>query len=118
MWVPLERGHEALQRLSQIFLASGLRATGTMCIEVYAARGNPFWLSPGYQRDSLRIDPFFFWRDGNSREEAIRDFFPHYWEALREFDFRFHWAKALSGPSSSTGVPYRRQNLPRFDDFL
>src|SRR5690606_10453548 len=73
------------------------------------------FLSAAFDRDVVRIDPFRY-DDGDGAGRAR--FFDQFYEALRPFEPRFHWGKALSAPYSTTGVAYRRDNCPRWNDFL
>jgi hypothetical protein len=94
-----------MRALRDFWSAGGLDATGTFATEIYAAPANPFTLSAAHGTPVLRIDPFVFWRKDATPE---LDFFPGYWELLKQFDARLHWGKTLSAPGSSTGVAYRR----------
>jgi len=118
MWVELEKAHEAMCALQGLFDRERLHATGMMCLEIYAAKERTTWLSPSFGYPVLRIDPFVFRVDDDTRQEAIDCFFPKHWKALEPLNFRCHWGKILSPPDSPTGVEYRHKNFPRLKDFL
>jgi FAD/FMN-containing dehydrogenase/ketosteroid isomerase-like protein len=113
IWIPLDRAAEAMRALRDHFRAGGLDATGNYIFEIYAARATRGWLHPAYERDSLRIDVFWFER---SRESATR-FFEQFWDLLAPFDYRLHWGKHLPA-DRERGAAYLRTRYPRWDDFL
>ena len=47
----------------------------------------------------------------------MRDYYPQFWELLKEFDYRLHWGKYLSN-LPSTGPESLRARYPRWDDFM
>ncbi len=55
-----------------------------------AARATRGWMHPGYQRDTLRIDLFWF---GRNRADPSLTWFVQLWELLRPFGYRLHWGK-------------------------
>src|SRR5262249_10133168 len=66
-------------------------------------------LATGYDRGVLRIDPFVYWREGETPEQEL---FPRSSQLLKKFNFRFHSGKTLSSPTSDTGVAHQRANAP------
>jgi FAD/FMN-containing dehydrogenase len=92
LWVPLERGSEALRALRALFREQRLAATGTFCVELYAAMHSPAALSMASAGPVLRIDPFYC---DNGDIEARNAFFERFWSTLAPFDARPHWGKAL-----------------------
>jgi FAD/FMN-containing dehydrogenase len=114
IWVPLDDAAEVMTLLRAHFRAHGLAATGTFIFEVYAARSSRFWMHAGHNRDSLRIDVFWFSRN---REDPTKTFFVQFWELLRPFGYRLHWGKHLP-KNDALGVHYLRKQFPRWDDFL
>jgi FAD/FMN-containing dehydrogenase len=110
LWIPLERTEEVMKRLRDHYEDKGLSATGTFCCEIYAASKSRFWMSPAYGQDVIRID--LFWFEKNKANPAT-DYFPQFWELLKDFNYRLHWGKYLSGD-----VEYLKSNYPRWDDFM
>jgi hypothetical protein len=119
LWVPLDRAREVMIALRDFYRGGGdeqtaFDHTGAFSCEIYAAKKSPFWLSPSFGRDSLRIDVFWFGKNAGSPMDA---FYPRFWELLEPFGFRPHWGKALPKPSSHYHAYYRRE-LPHLEDFL
>jgi hypothetical protein len=115
LWIPIERAQEVMIAMRDHYRDNGLSATGTYACEIYAAKESPFYLSPSYGSDVVRVDIFWFERN---RENATKKFYPQFWSLLECFGFRPHWAKALPASDSRTGATYLREQYPRFDDFL
>jgi D-arabinono-1,4-lactone oxidase len=113
LWVPLADAARVMRALRDHFRARGLAATGNYIFEIYAARATRGWLHPSYERDSLRIDVFWFER---SKEDATR-FFEQFWDLLAPFGYRLHWGKHLPR-DAARGAEYLRKQYPRWDDFL
>lgn len=119
LWVPLARSREVMCALRDFYRGGGdkdvaFEHTGAFSCEIYAAKKSPFWLSPSFDRDSLRIDVFWFGKNAGSAMDA---FYPRFWRLLEPFGFRPHWGKALPAPSSHYHAYYRRE-LPHLEDFL
>jgi FAD/FMN-containing dehydrogenase len=113
IWIPLDQTANAMRELRALFRAGGLDTTGSYIFELYAARATKGWLHPGYQRDSFRVDVFWFERN---RQDPQR-FFQQFWDALAGFDYRLHWGKHLPG-KASRGSDYLAARYPRWRDFL
>jgi hypothetical protein len=96
-----------LMRTMRDFWAGDVRMdrTGPYCAEIYASKESDFWLSPTFQRRSMRID-FLWFKTGD--QNPAQFYYPQFWELLKSFNFRFHWGKHLSPADSSTGVAFRR----------
>jgi hypothetical protein len=119
LWLPIEHTMTAMQRLAEYFGAGGdpevaFKRTRAYATELYAAAASPFWLSPSYGTNVFRVDPFWFntWA-GHPNDE----FFPPFYDLLKDLDFRPHWGKYLPPPSDAWRAHYRKV-LPRLDDFL
>ena len=114
IWLPLERAGEVMRALRGQYDRGGYDATGAFICEVYAAHATHAWLHPAYQRDSLRIDLFWFRRNPG---DPSRTYFEQFWRLLQPFGYRLHWGKIL--PSDpALGAKYLRHQYPRWDDFL
>lgn len=114
LWVPLERAGEAMRALRGHYDRHGYDATGAFICELYAAGRNAGWMHPGYGRDSLRVDLFWF---GRNPGDPTRGWFVQFWELLRPFAYRLHWGKHLPA-DPALGRDHLRKNTPRWDDFL
>jgi hypothetical protein len=115
LWIPIERTAEVMRALRDHYRDNGLSAAGTYACEIYAAKRSPFWLSPSYESDVVRVDVFWFARN---RADPVTRFYPQFWSLLQRFGFRAHWGKALPPSSSDTGVDYLRARYPRWDRFM
>ncbi len=114
IWVPLSDSAEVMSLLRRHFRANGLDATGTFLFEIYAARASRFWMHPGFARDSLRIDVFWFERN---HDDPTTGFFRQFWELLAPFGYRLHWGKHLPR-DPELGARHLRRHLPMAEEFL
>ncbi|WP_158501890.1 FAD-binding protein [Vitiosangium sp. GDMCC 1.1324] len=98
--------------------AQGMNRTGAYAFEVYPGCRSPFWMSPSYGRDSIRLDVFWFRAAADRKTREA--FFERFWNLLREagIDFRAHWGKYLPPPGSKAGADYLRSQYPMWDRFL
>ncbi|NIY13694.1 MAG: FAD-binding protein, partial [Nitrospinaceae bacterium] len=110
IWIPIERTEEVMKKLLDHYRANGLSATGPYALEVYAAKGNRFWLSPSYGGDRVRINIFWFKKFQGEPDEI---YFPQFWELLRAYDCRFHWGKYMP-----VDPEYLENQYPKWDAFL
>jgi D-arabinono-1,4-lactone oxidase len=110
------RTEELMRELGAFWRADrNMERTGPFATEIYPAKNSKFWLAASHGRNSIRIDVFWF-KTGQTNPD--RKFYPQYWTLLEKYGFRFHWGKHLSAPDSSTGVAYRRKQLPKWDAFM
>jgi D-arabinono-1,4-lactone oxidase len=114
LWLPLDRTAEILRALRAHYEARGYDATGPFLCEIYAAKSTTAWMHPGYGRDSLRIDLFWF---GRNHEDPVDGWFKQFWELLQPFDYRLHWGKHLPR-DPRLGYQHLRRVTPRWDEFL
>ncbi|MFZ5896213.1 MAG: neutral/alkaline non-lysosomal ceramidase N-terminal domain-containing protein [Myxococcota bacterium] len=114
LWLPLEQTPELMRRLSAHYEKYGWDAAGNFSCEIYAAKRLPFWLSPAYARDVVRVDVFWF---GRNHGDPAR-YFAQFWELLAPFGFRGHWAKYLPDAGSRWGQVYIAQQYPKLARFL
>lgn len=114
LWVPLERTPELMRRLLEHYEKKGWDAAGNFSCEIYAAKHLPFWLSPAYGRDVVRVDIFWFGRNCGDPSP----YFSQFWELLAPFDFRAHWAKHMPQAGSRYGQAYIAQQYPKLARFL
>jgi D-arabinono-1,4-lactone oxidase len=116
LFIDIEKSDAVMTALRDFYAGDcGMARTGPYACEVYPAKKSRFWMSPSYGHDTIRVDVFWFKTRKGTPEV---DFYPQYWELLRSFGFRFHWAKYLSDPRSSTGTEYVRRQFPMWDKFM
>lgn len=90
-WIDIEDAPEALARLYNHFERGGRRATGSFVVEIYPAKASPATMSPGYGRESLRLN--FFWLSSN--REPPDTLFAPIWDLLADLSPRYHWGKLV-----------------------
>jgi hypothetical protein len=118
LWLPMEAAPAALNRLRDMHHHQSESArywlSRAFPVEIYASPKSPFWLSPGYDRESVRINPIWLDQWPGPPGDGI---YQSYYEALKEFGFRPHWGKHLP-PASDEWRAYYRRHSPRLDAFL
>ncbi|MFY0579874.1 D-arabinono-1,4-lactone oxidase [Cystobacter fuscus] len=62
----------------------------------------------------VRVDVFWF-HDLFRDEAALKAFYQQYWDLLKEYGFRPHWAKYMP---EGTWVPRTAQRYPQWNEFL
>lgn len=114
LWLPAEHTGEALRRLREHYRTGGLAATGAYTLEIYGAPPSRFWLSPGYGRESTRLNVCWHERTKGDPRET---YFPQFWGLLGDLDFRMHWGKHRF-PDPARAARHARAAHPRLPDFL
>jgi D-arabinono-1,4-lactone oxidase len=114
LWFDLESTAQVMQILLDAYAADPTLA-GTFTVELYVAKSSTAWLSPSYQRDSFRVDIFWYQRNAG---DPVLDYYPKFYSMLERLAFRVHWAKYLPEPGSPQGPSYLAQQYPRWGDFL
>jgi hypothetical protein len=118
LWFPMEAASAVLKRLRDLHrdksASERYQLSGAFPVEIYASPRSPFWLSPGYEQESLRIN--LIWLD-QWPGDPVGDLYQSYYEALKEFGFRPHWGKYLPPPSNEWRAYYRR-HCPQLQEFL
>ncbi|MFW6049917.1 MAG: D-arabinono-1,4-lactone oxidase [Myxococcota bacterium] len=89
LWLPIEKAEEAMRVLRDMYANLSLREMGAFCVEIYAGAKAPFWLHPSGNRDTVRIDVFWF---GKNQGDP-RAFYQQFWDVLRPYAYRPHWGK-------------------------
>lgn len=101
---------------------------GNFGCEFYAAKESQAWMSCGYGRDSVRVDPM--WIEVNKFTD-INQFFGYFWTTLlpKYPSARLHWGKHApafgmtfpgrdGAPSRTIGPDYVAKSFPKFGDWL
>ena len=91
-WLPLDQAPEFDRSVEAFSEANDTTVTGSFAVEIYPAPANPFWISPGYQQDSVRFDLTWFVAN---RGNPATDFCPQFWELLIDMKFRQQWGKYI-----------------------
>jgi FAD/FMN-containing dehydrogenase len=111
-WFDRDDAPEALARLDAYFDRYRLRATGNFAVELYAGPPTPFVMSPGFERNSLRINLI---HPAKNRAGAASQFAPIF-DLFRDMAPRLHWGKHLPPPPQTS--PWVARAWPHVDDFL
>gem|GEM_PF-2067402 len=119
LWMPIEQTQAAMEALNNFYDKGGYKATGYFSNEIYGTKASKFWMSPAFERDVVRFD-IFVYSDGVNEPY---DFYTQYWDLLKPFNFRAHWAKYLPGQPYSPDqlkewYEYFRTQNPRWDEWM
>jgi FAD/FMN-containing dehydrogenase len=110
LWIPVAKASEVMAKIRDHFRDHDITQVGTFTVEVYATPKNSFWMSPAYAEDVIKYDMFWF---PLNKGNPATDFYPQFWELLKEFDFRPHWGKFLPDNATELKLLY-----PRWDYFM
>jgi D-arabinono-1,4-lactone oxidase len=114
LWIPADATDEAIRRLREHYRTGGHPATGAYTLEIYGAPPSRFWLSPGYARESTRLN--ICWHE-STKGDPRETYFPQFWSLLGDLDFRMHWAKHRF-PDPPRAARHARAAHPRLGEFL
>lgn len=100
VWLPLEQCDVIMERLTKLY-AGNIKAAGNFATEIYCAKKSPFWLSMAYDRNVVRVDPYW-WHYNN---EGMREYFTFVWDQLMDLEgARGHWGKYLPEHNQKLGT--------------
>lgn len=90
VWIDIDRTDEVIEVLEKLF-GKKPDAGGNFGVEIYPAKKSPFWMSAAYNRNVIRIDPYWWEFNSNGNLEG---FFDEYWRILMTIPTaRLHWGK-------------------------
>ncbi|KAF8451470.1 hypothetical protein BDZ91DRAFT_853355 [Kalaharituber pfeilii] len=89
LWFPIDKTKAVMNDLNTLF-NTDFSAIGNFFTELYAAKKSPFWMSPSFDGNMIRVD--VTWFTANERGSA-REFYQPYWEKLAPREYRCHWGK-------------------------
>ncbi|XP_071830600.1 L-gulonolactone oxidase-like [Apostichopus japonicus] len=118
LWFPMEETENVLNILKKLF--EDQQVAGNYACELYAGKRSPFWMSPAYNRNVFRVDPFWFYH----QKGDAREYYDHYWKALMKVDgVRLHWGKYLPYSGGTYGgveygAAFLKNSYPKMDDWL
>lgn len=119
MWFPRNQINTVMKKLEDL-LATDSEASGNLMIEIYAAKKSPFWISPSYDRDSFRVDLYWWRRNIGSSKK----YFSRFWNVLLDVPgARLHWGKFLPTPGEKYGntlfdIEFLRHAYPKLNEWL
>ena len=116
MWVPVELAEKTVNLMQRFYEQGGYAATGFYTVELLGSPASLFWLSPGYQRASIRFN--FMWFARGAADPTA--YFQKFWDLFRQNDlgFRPHWGKYLPAGDGGEGAAYLRGQYPKWDAFM
>jgi len=120
IWFPLGSAKDVLDRL-KAELKKDPTLEGDFAIEMYSAPKSPFWLSPAYDRDVFRLDPYWW---SEAKKSNPHDFFTKYWNIFLPFSgARLHQGKWQPKPGQNCGgITWNLRHLqslyPKLGEFL
>jgi FAD/FMN-containing dehydrogenase len=108
MWIPIEKTEATINAMENLYNTAGYSATGFYDTVILAAKSSNFWLSPGYNQASVRIN--MMWFNKNIGDPVA--FFQQFWSLMdsQNIPFRPHWAKSLP----AMGAAYMTAKYPKW----
>lgn len=115
IWVDIADAEKVVNYFQDYYQAESYAATWVYCVEVLAGKSSEFWMSPGYGRNSARIN-IMWWL---SNKQKPMDYFQQFWDLLKDKNVPFclHWGKYLAPPSSKEGASYIINQYPKWEEF-
>lgn len=120
IWFPREQLNEVMKKTNELF-KNNPKAAGNLIVELYCAKQSPFWLSPSYGSDALRMD--LYWWDHNLVGDA-NTYFGQFFETFKDVPgVRYHWGKHMPHPGEKYGeytfaAEHLQKNYDKLGDFL
>ncbi len=117
-WFPVSQTEQVVNLLNTYYTANGYSATSFYTVELFNAKQSPFWMSPGYQQDSFRVNMLFFTRGAKIKPD---DYFKQFWNLFVEnkINYRLHWGKNLPGTTNPLAGPsYLQSQYPMWTNFM
>jgi len=115
LWVPMTDAERLIAVMEAHYNQKGFAATEVYTVEISGAKASPFWMSPAYEHDVIRINFLHF---ANSAVKSA-DYYQQFWQLLHDnqIPFRSHWGKLLPPANGRTGAPYLAEQYPKLADF-
>lgn len=115
LWFPIEMTQEVVSILQAYYDKNGASATGFYTLEVLASKKSPFWMSPGHNQDSIRLNFMYFATDAPSPD----DFYYQFYDMFKKkgLPFRMHWGKYLPDSNLSQWSGYLQSQYSEYDKF-
>jgi len=126
IWFPVEHTTKLIDALDE-FYQDKFAALGNYAVELYGAKSSPFWLSPAYGRDVIRVD-LFWWK--HNKSDPVKFFQKFFDRILAEIpDGRLHWGKYMpivnhpfgsvhKGNQRIFNLDYLKQQYPKMNEWL
>ena len=126
LWIDINDAQNVMTTLGQIYNdyynnglyndnnMNPLIPNGAFSVEIYGAKSSNFWLSPSYGTNVVRVD--VMWIGRNNSNPSV--YYNMFWEQLKKYNFRAHWAKYNPNYSSPEWSNYLQSVYPKLDAFL
>ena len=90
-------------------------ANSCYVVEILGAKSSPFWLSPSYDQDSIRIN-FYSLKQTN---DDVMVYFQQFWDLFykNKINFRLHWGYYLPNSANGEGSGYLQSQYPMWNQF-
>lgn len=115
IWVDVADAETVVNYFQNYYQADGYAATWVYCVEVLAAKSSDFWMSPGYGRNSVRLN-IMWWLSNKVKPE---DYFQQFWDLLqnKNIPFRLHWGKYLPSSTNNKNIDFLKSQYSKLDEF-
>jgi len=115
LWININETEGVMKVLKDYYDCQLITIDLSFSCEIYAAKKSPFWLSPAYGHDVVRID--VFWYGNNLGDPAT--FYQNFWDLLATYNYRPHWGKYIPDTVNGTPAPtYLSKLYPKWDDWM
>ncbi len=126
IWIDIKYIELVIKSLNDLF-DKNPQAAGNFGVELYGAKRSPFWMSPSFETDVVRVDAY--WYEYNLKGNQY-DFFRTYWDTLLTIPTaRLHWGKHFpkigtkfkngnNGKDISIGPEYNNERYTKFKDWM
>ena len=116
LWFPINKAHEVVSTLKKYYDDKGESATGFYTVEILGSKKSPFWMSPAFEQDSIRLNFMWFATDASSPS----NFYYQFYELFKDknLPFRLHWGKYLPNSHLSDWAGYIQAQYPKYADFM
>lgn len=114
LWIPIDKTVEVMNRLKDYYALDAsdpcYPRAGNFCVELYAAKKSPFWLSPAYgDSHVVRIDIFWYGNNSDGDTNAPYSYYQQFWDLLKPYNFRPHWAKYFPDQTAKYVDPLHKE---------
>jgi len=116
LWFPMAKAQKVINTLKEFYDKEGVKATGFYTVEVLAGKSCPFWMSPSYNQDSLRLNFMWFKKGAPEPYKFYQQFYDLFKE--KKIPFRVHWGKYLPNAKGTTGPKYMKTQYPKWKQFI
>ncbi len=115
IWFDIAYADQVLAACRALFERDPI-ACGHSGLQIFCAARSPFWMSPAFGADQIRVDTLW-WPD--CQEGSAGDYFARFWDALLNIPTaRLHWGKELPPIGQAFGPDFLTRAYPRMGEWL